>query len=54
MPSLSWSELSALTDYQFDSINGVTNPQARLRLFGLSAADLRVNPMHMPPKMRRY
>lgn len=42
MPSLSWTELSALIDYQFDPVNGVTNPQARLRLFGLSAADVRV------------
>lgn len=39
---LSWQELEALTDFQLDPINGPTNPQARLRLFGMSEADVRV------------
>ncbi len=42
MPALNWTELAALTDYQTEPINGVTNSQARLRLFGLSEADVRV------------
>ena len=44
MPSapLSWSELKALTDFQLDTVNGPTNAQARLRLFGQSEADVRV------------
>jgi glutathione S-transferase len=40
--ALSWSELEALTDFQVDPINGPTNAQARLRLFGQSEADVRV------------
>ncbi len=40
--SLSWSELEALTDFQIDTVNGPTNAQARLRLFGRSEADVRV------------
>jgi glutathione S-transferase len=39
---LSWSELEALTDFQLDRINGATNAQARLRLFGQSETDVRV------------
>ncbi len=39
---LSWQELAALTDFQLDPIDGPTNPQARLRLFGMSEADVRV------------
>jgi glutathione S-transferase len=39
---LSWSELEALTDFQLDRINGVTNAQSRLRLFGQSETDVRV------------
>ena len=40
---LSWSELEALTDgFQADPINGETNAQARLRLFGQTEADVRV------------
>jgi glutathione S-transferase len=39
---LSWSELTALTDFQIDRINGSTNAQSRLRLFGQSEADVRV------------
>jgi glutathione S-transferase len=40
--ALSWSELEALTDFQLDTINGPTNAQARLRLFGKTEADVRV------------
>jgi glutathione S-transferase len=40
--ALSWSELEALTDFQIDPINGPTNAQARLRLFGQTEADVRV------------
>jgi glutathione S-transferase len=39
---LSWSELEALTDFQLDRINGLTNAQSRLRLFGQSETDVRV------------
>jgi len=39
---LSWRELETLTDYQIDTVNGLTNAQARLRLFGLPQADVRV------------
>ena len=39
---LSWRELETLTDYQIDPVNGLTNAQARLRLFGLPQADVRV------------
>lgn len=39
---LSWKELENLTDYQIDPINGPTNAQARLRLFGQTEADVRV------------
>jgi glutathione S-transferase len=39
---LSWSELESLTDFQIDPINGATNAQARLRLFGQSESDVRV------------
>ncbi|MGA1603622.1 MAG: glutathione S-transferase family protein [Prochlorothrix sp.] len=31
---LSWPELEHLTDYQIDRVNGPTNAQSRLRLFG--------------------
>ena len=42
-PPLSWSELEALTDgFQVDPVNGDTNAQARLRLFGQTEADVRV------------
>jgi glutathione S-transferase len=40
--ALSWSELEALTDFHIDTVNGPTNAQARLRLFGQSEADVRV------------
>ena len=39
---LSWSELQALSDFHIDRINGPTNAQARLRLFGQAEADVRV------------
>jgi len=39
---LSWQELEALTDFKSDPINGPTNAQSRLRLFGQTEADVRV------------
>ncbi|MGB7440853.1 MAG: glutathione S-transferase family protein [Coleofasciculaceae cyanobacterium] len=39
---LSWPELEALTNFQIDTINGPTNSQARLRLFGHAESDVRV------------
>ena len=39
---LTWTELEALTDFHIDTINGPTNSQARLRLFGGDEADVRV------------
>ena len=39
---LSWQELEALTDFQLDTVNGPTNAQAQLRLFGNSESDVRV------------
>lgn len=39
---LSWTELQALTDYQLDPVNGPTNAQSRLRLFGRSESEVRV------------
>lgn len=39
---LSWSELEALTNFQLDIVNGPTNAQSRLRLFGQSETDVRV------------
>jgi glutathione S-transferase len=39
---LSWEELTTLTDFHLDTVNGTTNSQARLRLFGQSEADVRV------------
>jgi len=39
---LSWQELETLTDYQIDTVNGLTNARARLRLFGRSESDVRV------------
>jgi glutathione S-transferase len=39
---LSWTELEALTDFKIDPVNGATNAQARLRLFGHSESDVRV------------
>jgi glutathione S-transferase len=39
---LSWTELEALTDFSIDTVNGLTNSQARLRLFGRSESEVRV------------
>ncbi|MDX2213809.1 MAG: glutathione S-transferase family protein [Oculatellaceae cyanobacterium bins.114] len=39
---LSWTDLEGLTDFQMDTVNGPTNAQARLRLFGHSESDIRV------------
>ena len=39
---LSWKELETLTDWQIDTVNGVTNSQAKLRLFGQQESDIRV------------
>jgi glutathione S-transferase len=39
---LSWSELEALTDFQIDPVNGPTNAQSRLRLFGHDESEVRV------------
>lgn len=42
MSTLSWTDLQALTDFQIDRINGPTNAQSCLRLFGQSEQDIRV------------
>jgi glutathione S-transferase len=42
MTPLSWTELEALTDFQRDRINGLTNAQSRLRLFGHPESEVRV------------
>jgi glutathione S-transferase len=39
---LSWQELQSLTNWQIDTVNGVTNTQAQLRLFGQAESDVRV------------
>ena len=39
---LSWSELAALTDFTIDTVNGPTNAQAGLRLFGQAESDVRI------------
>lgn len=39
---LSWPELEALTEFDIDHINGPTNSQSRLRLFGHAESDVRV------------
>ncbi|MHC5734811.1 glutathione S-transferase family protein [Nostoc sp.] len=39
---LSWQELETLTDYQIDTVNGLTNARGRLRLFGQPESDVRV------------
>ncbi|MBM0743445.1 glutathione S-transferase family protein [Phormidium sp. CLA17] len=39
---LSWIELEALSTFQVDPINGATNAQAELRLFGHPESDVRV------------
>jgi len=40
--SLTWSELEPLADFHPDPINGPTNSQSRLRLFGHREAEVRV------------
>jgi len=42
MTPLSWKELESLTDFQVDRVNGPTNAQACLRLFGKTEPDVRV------------
>lgn len=42
MPPLTWPELSTLTHFSPDLVNGPTNAQSRLRLFGQSESDIRV------------
>jgi len=42
MPALSWQELAPLTAWSRDPVNGPTNAQSRLRLFGRSKEDVRV------------
>jgi glutathione S-transferase len=37
---LSWTKLEALTDFSIDYVNGATNAQSRLRLFGKTEADV--------------
>ena len=39
---LSWQELENLTDYKIDTVNGDTNSQATLRLFGKPESEVRV------------
>ncbi|WP_293189787.1 MULTISPECIES: glutathione S-transferase family protein [unclassified Microcoleus] len=39
---LTWTQLEALTDFQVDTVNGPTNSQSRLRLFGKTESDVRV------------
>ncbi|NOK70983.1 MAG: glutathione S-transferase family protein [Chloroflexi bacterium AL-N10] len=39
---LTWEELESLTNFQIDTVNGATNSQATLRLFGQSESDVRV------------
>ena len=39
---LSWQQLADLADFEKDYINGATNAQATLRLFGKTEADVRV------------
>ena len=39
---LNWQELEALTDWEIDTVNGKTNAQATLRLFGHKESDVRV------------
>ncbi|MFM2311967.1 MAG: hypothetical protein RLZZ04_1243 [Cyanobacteriota bacterium] len=40
--SLSWQQLAELTNFAIDPVNGETNSQATLRLFGQTEADVRV------------
>ncbi|ELR98669.1 glutathione S-transferase family protein [Gloeocapsa sp. PCC 73106] len=38
----SWQELESLTNWQLDTVNGPTNSQGRLRLFGAQESEIRV------------
>ena len=40
--ALSWTELKSLANFQFDPVNGQTNAQSLLRLFGRSESEVRV------------
>lgn len=40
--ALSWTELKSLANFQFDPVNGQTNAQSRLRLFGRNESEVRV------------
>jgi glutathione S-transferase len=42
MSPLTWPELEALTDWQTDYVNGPTNAQSRLRLFGQDESAIRI------------
>jgi len=42
IPALSWTELEALANFEIDTVNGLTNAQARLRLFGRHESEVRV------------
>ena len=39
---LTWEQLAELTDFEIDPVNGPTNSQSTLRLFGQTEADVRV------------
>ena len=39
---LTWQQLKDLTDFKIDPVNGATNAQSTLRLFGKTEADVRV------------
>ncbi len=39
---LTWQQLTELTDFAIDPVNGTTNSQSTLRLFGQTEADVRV------------
>ena len=39
---LSWTELETIKDFQLERLNGLTNAQARLRLFGRPESEVRV------------
>ena len=39
---LTWQQLSDITDFEKDYVNGETNAQATLRLFGKTEAEVRV------------
>mmetsp|Transcript_611 Transcript_611/g.740 ORF Transcript_611/g.740 Transcript_611/m.740 type:complete len:403 (+) Transcript_611:295-1503(+) len=42
VPIMTWQQLESMTDYSIDYVNGPTNPQSKLRLFGKSESDVRV------------